>query len=485
VTYIGVAINDLGLLLEGKLDERKRFWLITACVFLILAQPAYTIASKVIPRSFINNDTEYSVLASKSYLEENVNGKASVVFAGFYVSHPRVVLGEIGNYGIGSRKLNGNVWGDYFMYGRGNNEFLIEQFQKWHNGCLASGEPRFDNVVYYKSLDVNQIPEILINAKADYFITTVHLDSVANYNCLNGLIEKRFCKEKDKLESYKTDGVEILTNEGSPITIFKVDGSNPEAMICSNPQVAYDYYWNAVIYARIGQQEKTIVSLEKTLNLNPNHKGALTTLGARYANQGKFKESIEYFERVLKVDEKNLNVMANLGRSYFYSKDYKESIEAYNMLLDLKSDYTDGYIMNCQSFLALNDTTSALNELVRAEKEVPNAANIYAQKGNILQQKGDVAGALVAYRKAYGINPADLQSISSAYAISSKTTDLSGALQDLNAFIVAQPNNGPLYLARGNVFERLNNKEKACADYANAQKLGDARAVSFRSRLCF
>ncbi len=470
VTYIGVAINDLSVLLKGKLNEKKQFGLIASCVFLILAQPAYSVVSKVIPRSFIDSDTEYTVLAAKSYLEENVNGKASVVFAGFYVSHPRVVLGEVGNYGIGSRKLNGNVWGDYFMYGRGNNEFLIEQFQKWHTGYLASGERRFDNAIYYKLLGKDRLLDVLIDAKSEYLVTTAHLD-LSSDNFFQEKLVKKFIEGEDGI------------TQGAVISVYKVGALKD--MICANPETAYDYYWNSILFSRLGQPLKSSESLAKALEIDPEHKGALINLGTQYANQGKFKESIEYFERVLEVDEKNLNVMSNLGRSYFYLKEYKKSIDTYNQLLELKTDYADGYIMNCQSFLALRDTSLALNELIRAEKAVPNAANVYAQRGMVLQRKGDASGALASYRKAYSINPGDLQSISSAYALSSKTTDLSGVLQDLSAFIVAQPNNAQLYLARGNVFERMNNKEKACEDYANAQKLGDPRAVSFRSRLCF
>lgn len=470
VMYIGVAINDLVRFLESRLEEKARFGVITACVVLLLAQPSFRVVSEVVPRSFIDADTEYSVLAAKNYMQDEVNGKSSVVFAGFYTSHPRVVLGEIGNYGLGSRKLNGNVWGDYFMYGRGNNQFLIDQFQKWHNGYLASGEPRFDNAVYYKLLNKDRVLDVVLNAKAEYLVTTSHLDLASDQFFKSKLI-KKFEKGEDGVK------------QGAAICIYKL--SKPELMVCEAPETAYDYYWNSIIQSRLGQVEQAKNSLEQAIEIDPEHKGALVNLGTMYANQRKFKESVVYFEKVLDVDEKNLNVMANLGRSYFYLKDYKKSVDVYNGLLELKSDYTDGYIMNCQSQLALGDTAAALAELGRAEKAVPSAFNVFSQKALVLQKKGDFTEALVNYRKAYGLNSGDLQSISSAYSLATRINDVQGMLSDLNAFIAVQPNNGQLYLARGNVFERLGNKDKACEEYANAQKLGDQRAVTFRSRLCF
>lgn len=113
--------------------------------------------------------------------------------------------------------------------------------------------------------------------------------------------------------------------------VIQINEKNPEG-----------HFWFAVNYGRIGQTKGVLRSLfmvprlkkefNRTLELNPNHTGALDGLGVLYytlpkISGGNIKKSIQYLEKANKIDPNYTIIYIDLARAYIKLKDYKKARE--------------------------------------------------------------------------------------------------------------------------------------------------------------
>lgn len=120
---------------------------------------------------------------------------------------------------------------------------------------------------------------------------------------------------------------------------IEIDEKNPEG-----------HFWFAVNYGRIGQTKGVLKSLfmaprlkkefNRTLELNPNHTGALDGLGVLYYTLpgiagGDVKKSIGYLEKANKIDPNYTVIYIDLARDYIKLKDYKRAKELLNKMLSI------------------------------------------------------------------------------------------------------------------------------------------------------
>lgn len=440
---------------------------------LLFVQPAFTIVNTVIYRSSLDPETEYSVLASKHWMEQNIKRDESLVMGGFYVNHPRVVLGNIGHYGpYFGKKMTGNMWGDYFMYGRAANEYWRTAFQKWHNTYLQSGEPRFDQVSYIKIPKIDQIMQLVFDNKASFLIASSPFNVDTNQFFKNLEIQ-RFMKGEEDIK------------HGPSIFFYKLDTKQPLNMICETPVTSIDHYLNAFIYQRSGKVDKAAQSLEKALAKNSNQLSALKMKAQLLTNKGDSKKALEVYNKILAIAPKDLNVINNVGIINYNNKSFDESIEAYTTLIELKPDYGDSYVMKARSLLAMKDTNQALKVLNQGKKAAPKTENIYLLKASIFEKKGERKKAAANYRETYLRNEKNQQAIQQAYNIDASLEDYPNMLKDINAFLKVQPKNGQLYLVRAQIHQKLDQKNQACADFKKAAtEFGITQAKQMANSYC-
>ena len=82
-----------------------------------------------------------------------------------------------------------------------------------------------------------------------------------------------------------------------------------------------------------GERAKAIVSLERSVELDPGHTGALFQLG--YANDlvGNDEEAITYYERCLSYPPVHVGVLVNLGVLYEDHDKYDKAVDCYRKVL--------------------------------------------------------------------------------------------------------------------------------------------------------
>ncbi len=93
-----------------------------------------------------------------------------------------------------------------------------------------------------------------------------------------------------------------------------------------------------------------IYLLKKSLELKPDDKLALNTLGLAYARIGNDDMALETFRKIISLDPKYKYAWNNMGNVYARMGDYDKAIECYRRALKIDPDYSDallnlGYVM--------------------------------------------------------------------------------------------------------------------------------------------
>ena len=117
IICIAKGLSDM-----SNLAALKRFshvW-IALCLLLLLLQPAVSIAKRSFQLNTLGNDiSQHTTLAGKKWIEQNFPLRTPLLLYGYYPFLPRIV---------DFRREAQAQYGEYFMYYRGKNQFLQEQF---------------------------------------------------------------------------------------------------------------------------------------------------------------------------------------------------------------------------------------------------------------------------------------------------------------------------------------------------------------------
>ncbi|HMW93226.1 MAG TPA: tetratricopeptide repeat protein, partial [Candidatus Obscuribacter sp.] len=95
-----------------------------------------------------------------------------------------------------------------------------------------------------------------------------------------------------------------------------------------NPNRADAYYWRAMAYQGIKQQDKALKDLDEAIRLAPDSATCYLNRGLIYSNQGKLEAAVEQFEEALRYDG-NLNE-AEINKKFCLKEIEKQRIAKEN-----------------------------------------------------------------------------------------------------------------------------------------------------------
>jgi len=84
------------------------------------------------------------------------------------------------------------------------------------------------------------------------------------------------------------------------------------AITAQKPNFAEGWNKRATVYYLMGDYEKALADIDRTLELEPRHFGALSGLGLTNMKLGRDDAAVDAFERVLKIDPLYPNAKLNL-----------------------------------------------------------------------------------------------------------------------------------------------------------------------------
>ena len=113
-----------------------------ACGILLLIlciSPIYNTTKSRIPLIGIDQVTKHTQSAAQDWIESNIPENSRILYYGYYTSLPKLIDNNINEQAR---------YGDYFMYGRGNNQYWINQYSKAYNRITNDKEIKKYNIEY-------------------------------------------------------------------------------------------------------------------------------------------------------------------------------------------------------------------------------------------------------------------------------------------------------------------------------------------------
>lgn len=197
----------------------------------------------------------------------------------------------------------------------------------------------------------------------------------------------------------------------------------------------YNFYGQNLV--RINQINKSLYSLNKSLQLNPKNIEAITNMGYVYYLQNENEKAKIQFEKALKINPKFPFALNNLAVLLGKNRDFNEAIkliEDSELILDI---------------VVCNNLT-----LFYLEKQDLEKAKIYLDKAQKMDEKNAYTKRNAAIFILNSLKPKEAK-------------DLFESLEKTN------PEIDYLYYFIGKTFQKLNDKENACKNFKIGVQLND------------
>jgi tetratricopeptide (TPR) repeat protein len=169
-----------------------------------------------------------------------------------------------------------------------------------------------------------------------------------------------------------------------------------------------------------------------------------------YARLPVWENSLAVFSDIITTHPKEESGWYNRGLVRFYMKDYKAALEDYNASLALKAD---------------------------------NAPALY-NRSLVKKEFQDYQGVLDDLNKAIALEPGYIDARKNRGIANAIFKDYQGAMNDFSVVLKQFPDDTSTLINRGLIWVTLDKKEKACADFTKAARLGSSRASKFASETC-
>ncbi len=189
----------------------------------------------------------------------------------------------------------------------------------------------------------------------------------------------------------------------------------------------------------------------------------------------KISHAITAFTRAIEVEPKYAEAYVKRGLAYYRTGQYKAAIADYTQTLDLNRYHADAYASRGDAHRALGNIQHAIADYSASLEKRWNAG-VMQKRAQTYFEQDNVQKALTDYNTIVKRQPNTMAYYArgNAYlqlSIRGAENRLKLALADLNQAITLEQHFAGTYIARAQVYARLEEQALAIADYKNAVKL--------------
>lgn len=475
IIALAIFINDV----STKFFSAEKSKLVQlALLLLILAQPFYELTARTLNDLKYGLDAEnHTMIASKTWMEENIPTDSKILFVGFYANLPRIFMADIDNYGPYTENYTKrSMWGEYFMYGRWQNEFFRTRFYRYHQKQLADKDVKaFKNVIYYKVVtDSKQLFEFSIQNNIDYVITGFpkkgELDDFSIFK--DNKIKTFNIKENDDLAF------------GPVIDVYKLE-INSEKDLLADPTSGYDYYVNGVIYSRLRNNTAAINAFGKAIEVDSSYFSAYNMKSQMEIRQKQWTEAEQTLITWAERDTSSkASALFNLGIVYFNQKDWDKGASTFQQVSEIQPENKDAYFNAGLCFYNNQKPKKAIAEFANVVSLDPNNVQALNYAGLSYEQINQPENA-VKYYKQLSDKTKNPEGYLNIGRISMANENYKDAISAYTKALQLNEKNSAAYLNRAQAYKALNIKHASCEDINKAIQLGNQQARSMRSSFCY
>jgi len=284
------------------------------------------------------------------------------------------------------------------------------------------------------------------------------------------------------------------------------------ARVNRNPNDA-NAYWNRGKLEALGKNlGPALGDLTKAVMIDSTKAEYFFSLADIDFATGHTHEARDAFETCIRLNPKNTEAILKLAELYFYVKKYPEAIDLIDNAIKINPYLAKEYFLKGMIFMEKRDTALAISSMKTAVEQDPKYFLAYIQLGVIFASKGNPL-ALNYYNTAIQLQPqnsepyydkglfyqfggdyddalkayGEIMQVDSVYQLPDtlckhayynmgdiyfeNKNDYSKSLDCFNQAIKSDTNYFMAYYGRANCYEKLNQPDKALADYAHSFNL--------------
>jgi tetratricopeptide (TPR) repeat protein len=212
-------------------------------------------------------------------------------------------------------------------------------------------------------------------------------------------------------------------------------------------------------------------------------------LGRSLLKEGKFREAITALNRAIEADAGLADAFNSRGVAYFELKEYANAQLDYDQAIKLRPDFYRPYYNRALLQTAKNNLPAALADYSTAIRLAPDTARattseIYLNRGQLFAVQDQARAALTDFDHAIDLAPANALALYNRGNLRFQQKDLPGAIADFQRSVAADPQFGKAFYGLGIALLVQNERETACLNLKQAQKLGYADAANAVATYC-
>jgi tetratricopeptide (TPR) repeat protein len=232
-------------------------------------------------------------------------------------------------------------------------------------------------------------------------------------------------------------------------------------ILASNPAHPESLHMLGTLFHRVGQNEKALELINRSIALRPEAGGFYVNLGVVLESVGRVEEAIEAYSKAI-ILQPNLPITHfNLGNLLFHQKRFNDSAEAYKRALTLNPDYLEaainlgGALYECGS----SDEAAACYEHALALRA--DLPDVLSNLANIFFDKGQLDRALALVHRALQISPGLVDALNNLGRILLKLNRLDDALAQFKKAVEISPEKPDAYTNIANVLYQKGQLDEA------------------------
>ena len=159
------------------------------------------------------------------------------------------------------------------------------------------------------------------------------------------------------------------------------------------------------IHLSLGDINSTVNCYLKAIQLNPNCEKNYNAIALLFGKIGKNEKAIQYLYKSYDINKKNPTTHFNLGVIFFNKKNWHKSAEYFYNAIKIKPYYPDAYYHLGKIFYNETQFEKAIIFFKRCIQQKKNHDDSFHNIGNSLRDLGRFKDAIFYYKTALEINP--------------------------------------------------------------------------------
>lgn len=246
---------------------------------------------------------------------------------------------------------------------------------------------------------------------------------------------------------------------------------------------AYLYNFIGQASTELGEYVRAIGAYDSALRIDPRDPDVLVNRGIAKAKNTDTTEAILDYQRALVINPQHVVAKHNLAlisHGKANSTPSKLLDEAIEENPNIPSAYSERGYRHMKS----GDYKSALKDYNEAIRLDSVNEEYFLNRGLVKEKLGDTRGAFSDYTKAIRIKKDFVKAWLNRGNLLSRTGRVSEAVEDYSVAIIYAPDYGAAWYNRAIANGRLKEKERACGDIKEAERLGFRVDGKVKSALC-